>query len=52
MKQLTARELEILIHLTQAERDGFCGDRGYEELSAILGKLKNLLQESSAQQDE
>jgi len=47
MNELTQSEIEVLIHLVKTEMSGFCGDRGYEELSAILKKLDNLSKDLS-----
>ncbi len=39
---LTNKDIDILINLINHELDGFCGDIGYMELTALRKKLLEL----------
>lgn len=43
---LTKEQIKTLIHLVKVEMSGVCGDRGYEELSALKIVLESRLEQS------
>lgn len=45
--ELNTEQVQTLLHLVRAEMDGFCGDRGYEELSKIKIILEQELENST-----